>query len=167
MADEEESKPAKKGGAKKLIIMVFAALILVGSGVGGSLYFTGMLGGAGKADEEEAHEEKEVKKVPIYFAFPKAFTVNFETADGLRFLQVKMELMSFQQEAIDAVETHLPLIKNNIILMLSNQSYDHMITSEGKDDIRAAALKEIQGILKKYLVEAKIEEVYFTNFVMQ
>ena len=166
MADEEEGKPAKKGGAMKLIVMVLAALVLVGVGVGGSLYFTGMLGG-GKAEEEEVQEEKEVKSLPIYFAFPKAFTVNFETASGLRFLQVRMELMSYQQEAIDAVQAHLPLIKNNIILMLSNQSYDNMITSEGKEAIRAAALKEIQSTLEKYQVEAKVEEVYFTNFVMQ
>ncbi len=162
--DGADKKPAKQGNGKKLIIMVLAGLVLIGTGVGGSLYFTGMLGGGG---DEEAEETAEVSEVPIYFSFADPFTVNFETDRGLRFLQLSIELMSYQQEAIDAVQVHLPVIKNNLILMLSSQSYGTLITIEGKEEIRKMAISEIQAILTKYEVEAAIEEVYFTNFVMQ
>lgn len=162
------TKASQKGNSKKLIFMILAGLILLGTGVGGSLYFTGMLGGGGSTTEEEEPEEtKEAKKIPIYFAFTDPFVVNFETEQGLRFLQVSMELMSYQQEAIDAIQIHLPVIKNNIILILSDQSYGTLVTLEGKEEIRKMAMNEIQAILKKYEVEATIEEVYFTNFVMQ
>ncbi len=112
-------------------------------------------------------EHKEVKNIPIYFAFPKAFTVNFETDQGLRFLQVSVEIMSYDQVAIDAVGAHMPVIKNNIILLLSNQTYGDLISVEGKKEIRQRMLNEIQAILDKYKTESTVEEVYFTNFVMQ
>lgn len=163
----EEGKPAKKGGAMKIVVMALAALLLVGVGVGGSLYFTGALSGGSKGGEEEVEKEQETNSTPLYLAFPKAFTVNFETPNGLRFLQLRMEVMSYQQAAIDAVQTHMPLIKNNVILSLSNQSFETMLTTEGKEKIRADVLAEVQGTLDKYQVDAKVEEVYFTDFVMQ
>ncbi len=162
-----DKKAATGGGKKKLIIMILALLLLGGGGVGGSLYFMGMLGGGSGKAAEEKEEHKEVKNIPIYFAFPKAFTVNFETDQGLRFLQVSVEIMSYDQVAIDAVGAHMPVIKNNIILLLSNQTYGDLISVEGKKEIRQRMLNEIQAILDKYKTESTVEEVYFTNFVMQ
>jgi len=165
--DDDEKQEANKGGKKKLIIMILAVVLLGGAGVGGSLYFTGMLGGTGKDAHVEEKVDEAKKKVPIYFAFPQPFTVNFETEAGLRFLQVSMEIMSYDLKAIDAVQVHMPVIKNNIILLLSNQSYGDLVSIEGKMKLREMSLKEIQAILKKYESGAVVEEVYFTNFVMQ
>lgn len=169
MAEEEDDdkKEAAGGGKKKLIIMILAVLLLGGGGVGGSLYFMGMLGGGSGKATEDKQEHKEVKKVPIYFAFPQAFTVNFETDQGLRFLQVSVEIMTYDQSAVDALGTHMPVIKNNIILLLSNQTYDDLISVEGKKKIRQNMLAEIQAVMDKYEAESVVEEVYFTNFVMQ
>jgi len=166
--DGGDKKEAKGGGKNKLIIMILAGLLLGGGGVGGTLYFMGMLGGgSGEATTENKDEHKEVKKVPIYFAFPQAFTVNFETDQGLRFLQVSVEIMSYDQAAIDAVGAHMPVIKNNIILLLSNQTFGELVSVEGKKEIRQKMLNEIQAILDKYKTESAVEELYFTNFVMQ
>ncbi len=168
MSEEDgDKKGATGGGKKKLIIMILALLLLGGGGVGGSLYFMGMLGGGSGKTTEEKEEHKEVKNIPIYFAFPKAFTVNFETDQGLRFLQVSVEIMSYDQVAIDAVGAHMPVIKNNIILLLSNQTYGDLVSVEGKKEIRQRMLNEVQAILDKYKTESAVEEVYFTNFVMQ
>ncbi len=169
MAEEEEGEKdvAPGGGKKKLIIMILAVLLLGGGGVGGSLYFMGMLGGGSGDVAEEKGAHKEVKKVPIYFAFPQAFTVNFETDQGLRFLQVSVEIMTYDQTAVDAIDTHMPVIKNNIILLLSNQSYSALVSIDGKTELRQRMLEEMQSVLDKYETETKVEEVYFTNFVMQ
>jgi len=169
MADDDgDKKEAKGGGKKKLIIMALALLLLGGGGVGGTLYFMGMLGGgSGEASTEDNAERKEVKKIPIYFAFPEAFTVNFDTDQGLRFLQVSVEIMTYDQAAVDAVGAHMPVIKNNILLLLSSQTFGDLISAEGKKEIRQRILNEIQAILDKYKTESAVEEVYFTNFVMQ
>mgnify|MGYP002620750522 CR=1 FL=1 len=167
---EDDTQPAKKGNAKKTLVMALAGLVLLGSGVGGSLYFTGMLdglGGGGAKETEAQEEKKEAKKVPIYFAFPEPFTVNFETEQGLRFLQVSIEVMTYEQPAVDGIQAHMPALKNNIILLLSNQSYGMLVTLEGKEGIRASILSEIKEVLKRHEVKADVEEVYFTTFVMQ
>lgn len=161
---EGEKKPA--GGKKKMIIMIAVIVVLLGGGTAGTLYFTGMLGGGAKHDAEAKHEEPK-KKEPIYFAFEQPFTVNFETETGLRFLQVGVELMSFDPLAIEAVKTHTPVIKNNIIMMFSNQTFDTLVSREGKEQLRAQTLKEIQAILQKYYGKPGVEEIYFTSFVMQ
>jgi len=162
---DKEVAPA--GGKKKLIIMILAVLLLVGGGVGGSLYFMGMIGGGSSKAVEEHGAHKEVKKVPIYFAFPQAFTVNIETDQGLRFLQLSVEVMAYDQASIDAIVSHMPAIKNNIILLLSNQVYGDLVSIEGKKKIRQKVLSEMQAVLDKYETKSTVEEIYFTNFVMQ
>lgn len=163
---EDAEKEGGKGGGKKMIMLVLMALLLGGGGVGGTLYFMGMLGGGG-GDAEQAEEAANLSPDPIYFAFPEPFTVNFETPKGVRFLQVGIELVSFDQAAIDALNTHMPVINNNIILILSSQPYDTLISPEGKQQIRENILKDVQGVLEKYHGEPGVDEVYFTSFVMQ
>ncbi len=165
MAEKKKEDEAKKGG-KNLIVLILGALLLGAGGVGGSLYFLGMLGGGGSAEEDKV-EEVAAAVEPIYFAFPQPFTVNFETPKGVRFLQVGLELMTHDQASLDALQVHMPVIKNNIILLLSSQPYDSLISREGKDEIRAKLLSTIQGVLQKYHGEPGIEEIYFTSFVMQ
>jgi flagellar FliL protein len=165
MAEEEEV--VKKGGSKKLIILMLGALLLGGAGVGGTLYFLGLLGGGEGGSSEHVAEKVPAQAEPIYFAFPQPFTVNFETPKGVRFLQVSIEMMTFDQGAVDALQTHLPVITNNVILVLSSQPYETLISVEGKQKIRAEILDSIRGVLKKYYGDPGVEEIYFTSFVMQ
>lgn len=167
--DTEDEAKGKGGSGKKTLILALVGLLVLGGATAGSLYFMGVLDFGGGASTEEVEDVKadKGKKEPIYYSFEQPFTVNFETQSGLRFLQVNVELMSYDQGAIDALGSHLPVIKNNIILLFSNQSYGTLITREGKDQLRQDTLTEIQGILKKYYGKPGIEEVYFTSFVMQ
>jgi len=167
--DEDKDAPAKGGKKKSPLVLILMAVLLLGAGTAGTLYFMGMLptGGGEDAAEEDATNDSANNKEPIYFAFEQPFTVNFETESGLRFLQVSVELMSYDPEAIEAIQTHMPVIKNNIILMFSNQGYDDLISREGKDKLRESTLQEIEGALKKYHGKGGIEEVYFTSFVIQ
>lgn len=61
MSDKTAEAPAKKKGKGKLIIMAVLGLVVVGGGVGGGLWATGMLGGSG-AHAAEGHGPKLVPK---------------------------------------------------------------------------------------------------------
>ncbi len=172
MADEQEQEGKKKKGPLMLILIV---LVLVGASVGGTLYFMGFFSGEKKegdgheeaAAEEHGGEESHGPKVIVYHKFEQPFTVNFQTATGLRFLQVEMEAMAYDQHAIDELVKHMPVVRNKVIFLLSSQRYEDLISREGKERLRQQVLEAIQSVLKERSGSAGIEEVFFTSFVIQ
>ncbi len=165
MADAEE----QKGKKKSPLVLILVILLLVGASVGGTLYFMGFFSGGGGKDGKGGADEHaaEVHKEPVYYIFEQPFTVNFETATGLRFLQVKMEAMAYDQHAIDALVKHMPVVRNKMIFLLSNQKYEDLISRQGKEKLRAEALREIQSVMEERTGTPGIEQIFFTSFVIQ
>ncbi|MFQ5633826.1 MAG: flagellar basal body-associated protein FliL [Gammaproteobacteria bacterium] len=104
---------------------------------------------------------------PIYLALDPPMVVSFEDQEAIRFLQVTIEVMSREEEAIQAVNTHLPLIRNNLLMLMGGQSVAELTNTEGKEALRQEALKEVRSILKRNTGDAGIEDLYFTTFVVQ
>lgn len=123
----------------------------------------GEQGGGGAAPVDESGEDKKT----IYFKFDPAFIVNFQSGEDLRFLQVEVEVMSYDPEVIKGVEEHMPVLRNNLIVLFSSQDFTTISTRVGKERIRAQVLSEIQKILREKIGQPGVEEVYFTTFVMQ
>jgi flagellar FliL protein len=110
---------------------------------------------------------KTPEKPAIYLPLEPPFTVNFESAGSVHFLQISMEIMARDQAVIDAVTTHRPLIQNNLLLLLSNLSYQDISTREARETLRQKALDVIRESLARETKAAQVEDVYFTSFVMQ
>jgi flagellar protein FliL len=60
----------------------------------------------------------------------------------------------------------MPLIRNNLLLLMSNRDYQSLMSREGKDKLRQEALAEIRAVQKKQ-GGADIEDLLFTSFVVQ
>jgi len=75
--------------------------------------------------------------------------------------------MSRHKEVEEQVKNHMPVIRNNLVLLFSSQTYDSVSTLEGKEALREEALTVIQKILEEETGDPGIEAVYFTSFVMQ
>ena len=75
--------------------------------------------------------------------------------------------MARDQAVIDAVQNHLPQIRNNFLFLISNRNYSDLGSVEGKEQLRAELLAEVRTIIKKNHGEEGVEDVYFTSFVMQ
>lgn len=169
MADEEEKSEVveKKGGGMKIAVIVLAVLLLVGGSIGVTVF---MLGGKTEKVEEQVPvpvEEVEVVVKPLYFNFDPPFVVNFADENHIRFLQVAVEVMTFDETVIEDIESFMPLFRNNLILLLSNVEYTKINNSVGINALRQDALVEVQNILEEKTGRKGIEELYFTNFVMQ
>lgn len=104
---------------------------------------------------------------PTYFKFDPAFVVNFQAGEELRFLQVQIEVVSRDPAALKALEEHMPVIRNNLIVLFSSQDFTTISTRVGKERIRAQVLSEMQKILREKIGKPGVDEVYFTAFVMQ
>lgn len=175
--DNEQATPKKKSGIWKLLLIIFGVIFLVGASVGATLFLTGALDGAsvlagedGDSEKKDGRKNKDSKKAkgkPAYITLGEPFVVNFIEGNQMRYLQVKIEAMTRDPDVPEAVETHLPQIRNNLVLLFSGLDYATLSTVAGKQKIRDEALAEIQTVLDEETGEPGVEAVYFTSFVMQ
>jgi flagellar FliL protein len=98
---------------------------------------------------------------PTYHLDP--FIVNLADEGGKRFLRVTMELEVKNAEMVNNVESHLPRIKDTILMVLPTKKYADLHTVDGKVALRDQIMKKINGFLK----DAPITHIYFTEFVIQ
>lgn len=159
----EEEGGKKKGGKGKLVIFLILGLLVVGGGVGGTFWYLNRQ----KADSKTA-EAKPAPKESYYLPLDPAFVVNFQNGGSqARFLQVTLDAVTHDKAVIDELKKHMPVIRNNLVMLFSSQTYKQLITADGKERLRAEALKAIQQVMKKQTGKKAVDNVYFTSFVMQ
>jgi len=105
-------------------------------------------------------------KPSLYYAIDPPLVVNFEDGSAVRFLQISVEIMAHDEKAIDSVQKNTPLIRNNLLLLMSNRNYQAMMSREGKDKFRQEALAEVRAVQKKE-GSPDVDDVLFTSFVVQ
>ena len=83
---------------------------------------------------------------------------------GLQLIQV----MSRDPATIEIIKSNDPVIRNDLLLLFGNQQYSTVSTREGKERLRAEALKTVQRVIASGGGKSeRVEAVYFTSFVMQ
>ncbi len=154
-----------KGGKKKLLILVIlGAVLLVGAAVGVTLF---LLGGD-KEEVEEVAEEPAPVVLPVQYVIMKPeFVVSFQTGTRQRFLQVSIEVMTRQPAVVEALQLHDPLLRNEIIRIISEQNFDHLRTAQGRVELQQKLLEHVGMLVKRESGADGVEAVLFTNYVMQ
>src|SRR5450631_2461903 len=105
-------------------------------------------------------------KPSLYYAIDPPLVVNFEDGSAVRFLQISMQIMAHEEKAIESVQKNVPLIRNNLLLLMSNRNYQSMMSREGKEKFRQEALTEVRAVQKKE-GSPDVDDVLFTSFVVQ
>ncbi|AOV16637.1 hypothetical protein BJI67_05765 [Acidihalobacter aeolianus] len=161
----EAAQPAQGGSKTKLIIIISVVVLLVlGLGIGATLYLTGVF----SHKKAGAHATESVPKKPaIYLSIEPALVVNLGPDQPVRFLQVGIDVMARSHKIIDAVKQNMPAVRNRLISLLSGQKYAVVSTQAGKEALRKQVLENINEVLKANGETKPVEQVYFTNFVMQ
>ena len=179
--DAEETRappPAKSGGGlfmNAIVVFVIALLaVVVGGFVNAKLHplpdlkmsKDGLITAVAAAASASAEGGEGGAKSAFYYAFDPPMVVNFEDGSVVRFLQISMEVMAHDQKAIDSVQKNMPLIRNNLLLLMSNRNYQSLMSREGKDKLREEALAEIREVQKKQ-GGGDVDDLLFTSFVVQ
>jgi len=112
------------------------------------------------------HGEEGGGKAAVYYAIDPPLVVNFEDGSVVRFLQITMEVMARDPKAIETVQKNIPLIRNNLLLLMSNRNYQTMMSRDGKEKLRMEALAEVRAVQKKE-GGPEIDDLLFTSFVVQ
>lgn len=162
---EEAAAPAG-GGMMKKIILVVGALALVGGGVFAGMTF---FGSDEPADGEDVVEESVPDSAPaIYTSLHPPLVVNFKDDVGdAHFMQITLEVMARDQDIINSVREHTPVIRNALILLFSSSVYEEVTTRAGKTKLLADGLEEIQGVMTDKIGEPGVEALYFTALIIQ
>jgi len=122
----------------------------------------------GKTKQQAAKKETKPKDPAIYTAFDPPFVVNFEDKGVVRFLQVTVQVMTRDPKTAEMFKQHDPVIRNDLLLMLGNQTLETLSSREGKEKLREQARGAVANIVKNEGGDPKtVEQLYFTSFVMQ
>lgn len=168
----EDSAPSAGGGSgKKMMIVIVLAVVAVVAAVFITLKLAG--GGGGGEGGGEEHSQKAldtaevVEPAALYVPFTPAFVVNFQGRGRARYLQLTVEVLTYDAKVVELLTQHMPVIRNNLLLLFSSQDQEQLRSMEGKEKLRAQALAEVQKVLEEKTGDIGIEALYFTSFVMQ
>lgn len=165
---KDEAGGEAKSGKSKLIVIILGVLVLVAGSVGGTLFFLGFFDPPAPSEEELAAAAVDVKPAAMYFPIKPAFIINFQSRGRQRFLQVDVTVLTRDGEIFSAIQEHLPLIKNKLVMILSGGVYQELQTDEGRELMRQQVHQGVQEIIQTETGKTEgIEQVLFTNFVMQ
>ncbi len=163
---------------------MMVAAVLVAGLIAGRMHG----GGGGGDDESEAeapaaaeHGKPEAAAKPAkkgaarkeamtparYFAIDPPVVVNLSDAGAPRYLQVNVEVMARDEKVIVAVQQNVPLIRNDLVQLLSDRSPEELMSREGREKARGEAQVAVNNILDRESGGARIESLLFTGFVVQ
>jgi len=181
--DSGEEGGGGKGNAKIKIIIIAAAagVLLLGLGLGIGLFAAGMFSDGGdpqteetaSAEDEPEEMEEEVeerdsreKRHSIYVSVGKLLAT-VEHNGATRYIQAEMDLVGYNKEVMDDAQHDMPAIRNRLLLLFASQNFDEVRTVEGREALRAASIKAVNEVLGFGPRGDKVEDAYFTAFVLQ
>jgi len=159
-----DADPAPPKSKKRLMIIIAAVLLVAGGGLGA--WFA--LAPADSHGRKVAQKPREPVGPPLYVALDPPFVVNFEGDQVVRFLQITVQVMTRDPATVELLKTNDPVVRNDLLLLFANQKYEVVAARAGKEKLRTDALATIRHIVEGGGGKPeRIEQVYFTSFVMQ
>ena len=196
MADEEEVEVVeeKKGGLVKILLFAIIGILVIVISIGATLFLTGFFDAkpvvvdengnvvtqqaAGEAVEEvDPNAPKALSKVSkelpegqkfdqLYNEMARSFTVNL--SGSRQFCQFTMGFMThYDQRVVDNVYKHELAVRSAIIMEVSTYSMDQLATVTDKQKLANNIKTRMNQVLIGYEDFGGIEEVFFTEFVIQ
>src|SRR5690606_6998667 len=162
-SDAVVKEPATKGKVKLIIAIVVALLLAVGMSVGATWFFM-----HSAQSKPVAAETAVVGKQPAIFEpMAPAFVANYNVNGRQRYMQVSITLQGRNQVDLEALKVHMPVIRNNLVMLFSGQDFATLATPVGQEMLRQKATASVQEVAQKELGKVAIEQLLFTNFVLQ
>ncbi len=163
------SSPEKTKKSLKIVIIITSALILLLGAAGGAwvLFFSSSSGEEGSVLGKIKGLWAGGKKKPgiTHGSMHKMepFLVNLADPGQLRYLKVTLHVESNQEKVSEEYEKRVPQLRDAILIILSGKCYKDIMNPEGKTVLR----EEIKGKLNQLLITFKVQNIYFTEFVVQ
>jgi len=169
---KEEASPEKKKLPMKLIVIALVGVLVLGGAAAGYFLVLApkMKGGHGKPTAEKVEKKSgekggkgEGEGAAGQLKALEPFIVNLNDEQGSRYLKAVMQLEVSDPAVDQEITDKTPQIRDEILMLLSNKSYDDVATVSGKRILK----REIIGSVNRFLKTGQVTQVYFSEFVVQ
>lgn len=165
-AVEEKTEDSAKGGMNKKVLMLgLLALLVVGGGGAGFFFMSGEepkeKEKSSDAQAEAEHEADPGFIGPVIDLEP--FVLNLADRDQLRYLKVAIKLQLDRPQEETDFTIKLPAIRDALLVLLTSKESRSLRTVDGKMLVR----DEIGGRVNTIMKKGKIQQVFFTEFIIQ
>lgn len=174
MAAKPPAKPAAPPAAaadapkKGFPVMLVLIVLLLGLGAGGGVAWFMLPKGEAAESAEGAPAQSPDRRGPLqYIALTPAFVVNLADEGSPRYLQAEIQVSSRDAQAVKHLETHMPAVRNALLMLFARQTQAELRTAEGREKLQAETLAAINAVLEQEGGTAGVDGVFFTNFVTQ
>jgi flagellar FliL protein len=187
--DEEDGK--KGGGILKIVLIAVLVLVLLAGSIGGTLFFTGFFDKAASLDAEEqvaamelaaqteadaianagpqrlTKESPELERFEYHYKeLEREFLANL--TNSRKVIQVQIALMTnYDDRVFTNVDKHQFALRSAVLNALRQVTEADLAKASFRTDLAIVLKTEMNAVLEKYEDFGGIEEVYFTNFVVQ
>ncbi len=191
LEDEEELEEKEPKNILKILVFVLAALLLIGVSVAATLYLTGFFDvkdeqsvavlneledSTKDADgtlKEKELPEKQKKETPetqqfeqSYQEMKSKFTVN--VPNSKKYLQFSLSVMThYDEKVLGNVDKHQTALRSAILQVVRQKPVETYNSEDGMASVLIEIKEAMNSVLMGYEDFGGIEEVFFTEFVVQ
>ncbi|MFJ2282636.1 flagellar basal body-associated protein FliL, partial [Pseudomonas sp. NPDC087803] len=145
--------PATKGKLKMIILIVVALLLAIGVSVGATWFF---MHSAQSKPAEAAEAAPAGKQPAIFEPMAPAFVANYNQNGRQRYMQVSITMLARNQADLDALKVHMPVIRNNLVMLFSGQDFATLATPVGQEMLRQKATASVQEVGHNFMCKVVI-----------
>jgi flagellar FliL protein len=104
-----------------------------------------------------------------YVHLQPAFVLNYgkNTKGRMKYIRTDVALRVIGAEAAGKVNHHQAYIRNQMVLLLSQQDDKTVNSAQGREKLRQVALEEVRALMSELEGQPYVEDLYFQNFVAQ
>ncbi|WP_345812166.1 flagellar basal body-associated protein FliL [Paraburkholderia sp. PREW-6R] len=160
----QQAAPASPGPMKRIILIAIIAIVAAGA-AGAGVWFFMVKRAPAAAHSAEAAPAPAV--APIFFPLD-SMTVNLQSDDGQQhFLRIGLTLKLTDAKTQQDLTEHMPEVRSHILLALSNKRPEDLAPLEGKRALAAELKTLIEQPTDKGAAPIHVQDVLFTEFVVQ
>ena len=161
----QQAAPASPGPLKRIILIVLIAIIAAGA-AGAGVWFYMSQRSPVPASAATASAPAPLA-VPLFFPL-ESMTVNLQSDDGQQhFLRIGLTLKLNDPKTQQELSDHMPEVRSRILLALSNKHPEELAPLEGKRALATELQTLIEQPTDKGAAPIHVQDVLFTEFVVQ
>lgn len=157
--------PQAASGNKRNLLLIGLLIVLLSIACSAAVFF--YLGSQGGTGDAIADEPAPVEAAAPIFVPVVPFTVNLQSDYSDRLLYMGFSFRVSDQETSDFLTQHMPEVRSRLLMLLSGKSAEELIRPEGKIELK----REILGLFEEPITTPQptlsIDDVLFSDFIVQ